>query len=112
MDLENKTCKPCEKGTKPLSKSETSKLIKEIPGWEINDENTIISRDLKFKNFLRTMEFVNAVAFMTNQQGHHPDIKLGYNYSHIEYTTHAIDGLSENDFICAKKVNELFDQIR
>ena len=106
-DMFNKRCKPCEAGIPPLSKERIQTLLSELPEWEVNDDHTVITRKFSFKNFLRTMAFVNAVAYVANQEGHHPDMHVGYNYCTIDFTTHAIDGLSDNDFICAHRVDEL-----
>ncbi len=75
--------------------------------WQLNDDKDTISRAYKFKNFAKTMFFVNAVAHMADQERHHPDVTFGYNYCHINYTTHEAKGLTRNDFICAKKVDGL-----
>lgn len=75
--------------------------------WEIRANGALISRSFKFKNFSKTMFFVNAVANMADQQGHHPDVEFGYNYCRIKFTTHEANGLTSNDFICAKKVDGL-----
>jgi 4a-hydroxytetrahydrobiopterin dehydratase len=107
--LENKHCKPCEAGIPPLDAKQVDQLLTQIPGWEVNAKNTAISRELKFKNFFRTMSFVNALAYLANQENHHPDFQVTYNTCKVQYTTHAIDGLSVNDFICAQKVNLLLD---
>ncbi len=85
-------------------------MLSDIPSWECNAENTQISRRYTFRNFYHTMSFVNAVAFMANQENHHPDLEVGFNYCKIHYTTHAIQGLSENDFICAAKINTLLPE--
>ena len=108
-DLSHKKCVPCEGGVSPLSTEASSALQQQTPEWVVNDDNTIIKRRFAFKNFLRTMSFVNAVAWIANQENHHPDMKVGYNYCEIDYATHAIGGLSENDFICAKKIDALLD---
>lgn len=106
-DLQSKHCKPCEGNVKPLSSDESKKLLSQIKNWELNSDNTFISSNFSFKNFYKTMAFVNAIAWIANQENHHPDIEMGFNYCVVRYTTHAIKGLSENDFICAAKINEL-----
>ncbi|MCH9643235.1 MAG: 4a-hydroxytetrahydrobiopterin dehydratase [Gammaproteobacteria bacterium] len=106
-DALEKRCKPCEAGIPPLSKEKIQELLKQVADWKVNEDLTVITREFKFKNFLRTMAFVNAVAYVANQEGHHPDMHVGYNYCTIDFSTHAIDGLSTNDFICARRVNEL-----
>jgi 4a-hydroxytetrahydrobiopterin dehydratase len=105
-DLTNKNCKPCEGGVPPLSQDEATDLLKQLDGWELNDKR--ISKTFTFKNYYQVMAFVNAVAWMTHREDHHPDMTVGYNQCRVEYSTHAIGGLSENDFICAAKVDALF----
>lgn len=105
-DLANKQCKPCEGGVPPLSPDEASKLTQQLEGWSL--ANNKISKTFEFKNYYQTMAFVNAVAWISHREDHHPDMAVGYNKCHIEYTTHAINGLSENDFICAAKIDWLF----
>lgn len=105
-DLTNKNCKPCEGGVPALSQDEATALLKQLDGWELNDKR--IGKTFAFKNYYQVMAFVNAVAWMTHREDHHPDMTVGYNQCRVEYSTHAIGGLSENDFICAAKVDALF----
>jgi len=105
-DLTNKQCKPCEGGVPPLTQHEAASLLKQLDDWELKDN--VISKIFKFKNYYQVMAFVNAVAWMTHREDHHPDMTVGYNQCRVEYSTHAIGGLSENDFICAAKVDALF----
>ena len=105
-DLTNKQCKPCEGGVPPLTQHEAANLLKQLDDWELKDN--VISKIFKFKNYYQVMAFVNAVAWMTHREDHHPDMTVGYNQCRVEYSTHAIGGLSENDFICAAKVDALF----
>jgi len=115
-ELINKTCKPCEGGVAPLSESEAQTLLKNVEGWAIEPLSgastdtalaSEISRSFKFKNYYETIAFVNAVAWIANQEDHHPDMSVSYNRCLVRYSTHAIGGLSENDFICAAKINAL-----
>jgi len=107
-DLSSKKCVPCEGGVPALPAAEAGRLVKQLqPGWSINTTNTEIRREYSFKDFYRTMSFVNAVAHIANREDHHPDLEIGYNYCRIRYSTHAIKGLSENDFICAAKIDLL-----
>ena len=108
-NLKDKSCKPCEGGVCPLDEDLSNQQLALVPGWELTGDKTGIVRTLRFKDFLATMSFINAMAFMTEQQGHHPDFSAGYNYCKVLYTTHAIGGLSENDFICAAKINDLLE---
>ena len=105
-DLTSKQCKPCEGGVPPLSQDEANTLMKQIDGWTQFDR--LIGKTFEFKNYYQTMTFVNAVAWISHREDHHPDMTVSYNKCRVEYSTHAIDGLSENDFICAAKVDALF----
>lgn len=105
-NLTNKQCKPCEGGVPPLSAEEAGKLMQQLEGWSLANDK--ISKTFEFKNHYQTLAFVNAVAWISHRENHHPDMSVGYNKCHIEYMTHAINGLSENDFICAAKIDWLF----
>jgi 4a-hydroxytetrahydrobiopterin dehydratase len=100
-------CKPCERGVSPLTADEVAKLLKQLPGWE--HVGGTIAKSYTFKNYYQTMAFVNAAAWISHREDHHPDIIVGYNQCRVSYLTHAINGLSENDFICAAKLDALFD---
>lgn len=106
-ELHTIRCVGCEGGIPPLDKKEISNLLTQIPGWEVSQDGKCIKRFYKFDNFYLTMAFVNAIAWIANQEGHHPDLEVGYNYCNITFTTHAVDGLTQNDFICAAKINKL-----
>ena len=106
-DLKHKSCKPCTPSTPPLSREQTTDLLAQTPGWMPNDVNTELSRTFKFKNYYETMAFVNALAWVAHREDHHPDIEVGYSHCHVRFSTHSIKGLSENDFICAAKLNAL-----
>ena len=108
-DLTQKHCLPCEGGVAAIGREEAENMLAEVPGWQLSDDGKMISRRFEFKGFLSTMSFINAMAFMVNKENHHPDFSAGYNYCDVGFTTHAIDGLSENDFICAAKVNALLE---
>ena len=106
--LAEKHCKPCEGGVAPYSREEAEKLMKQLAGaWALSKEGPFLRREFKFKDFYRTMSFVNALAHVANIEDHHPDLEVGYNYCRVQYTTHAIKGLSENDFICAAKIDAI-----
>ncbi len=105
MDLTQKKCIPCEAGTPPLEESKVNELLKEIPTWQIKDGH--LYKKFKFKNFVEAMKFVNEVAEIAENEGHHPDFCVHYNRVEIELFTHAIKGLSENDFIVAAKIDNL-----
>lgn len=105
-NLSTKTCKPCEGGVQPLSDTEASALLAQLDGWQI--ENGHLGKTFRFRNYHETMAFVNATAWVSHREDHHPDLTVGYNACTIRYITHAIGGLSENDFICAAKIDALF----
>lgn len=107
MSLTAKRCKPCEGKVAPLQAAEAQELLQQTPAWQMREDSKQISRTFKFKNYYETMAFVNAVAWIAHQEDHHPDLEVGYNRCHIQFSTHAINGLSENDFICAAKVDNL-----
>ncbi len=106
-DLASGKCKPCEGGVAPLREQEVRNLLKQLDGWEY--ANGRIAKIYSFKNYYQTMAFVNAAAWISHREDHHPDMMAGYNQCRVEYVTHAINGLSENDFICAAKLDKLFD---
>lgn len=105
-DLAPNRCKPCDAGTQPFSQGEIDKMLGQLDGWRQRDLS--ISKTFEFKNHYQTMAFVNAVAWLSHREDHHPDLNVGYNKCRVEYSTHAINGLSGNDFICAAKVDALF----
>ena len=109
--LKEHKCKPCNGEVPPMAKSEALEMLKELnEGWSVSDDGKMLSKDFKFKGFYKTMSFVNSVAWIANAQVHHPDLEVGYGHCLVNYTTHDIDGLSVNDFICAAKIDALFDQ--
>lgn len=103
--LTQKKCGPCAADTSPMSEAAVNELLAALDHWELED-NTI-RRSYKFQDFYQTMAFVNAVAWIANRENHHPDLEVGYNQCVVRYRTHAIGGLSENDFICASKIDAL-----
>lgn len=105
--LSQKKCQACEGFSEALDQDTAQILLKQLPAWQLSADAKSIARNFEFKGFNKVMGFVNAVAWIANQESHHPDIRLGYNYCHITFTTHALNGLSENDFICAAKVDQL-----
>ena len=108
-DLTRMRCKPCEGGTQPLDATEVQTLLQQTPGWAANDDGSEIYRTFEFKNYYQTIAFVNAVAWVAHREDHHPDLEVSYKRCHVRYSTHAIGGLSENDFICAAKLNALLE---
>ena len=109
-DLLKKKCVPCEGGVTPFDVSEIHKYQKKVDGWDImKNENKVFILEKKFifKNFLESQNFVNQVGKVSESEGHHPDILFGWGYAKISITTHAIKGLSENDFILAAKIDQI-----
>ena len=106
-DLVQKHCEACEGIANALTAEQVKNLMSQVPLWKSDDAATEIVREFNFDDFHQTMAFVNAIAWMAHQENHHPDLKVGYNYCHVRYSTHALDGLSHNDFICAAKVDHL-----
>ena len=108
-DLLSKKCVPCEGGVAPLDLSEIHKYQKSVDGWNIlkNKKNIyFLEKKFLFKNFLESQNFVVKVGKISEEEGHHPDISFGWGYANINITTHAIEGLSENDFILAAKIDK------
>lgn len=108
-DLSTKHCVPCEGGVAAFSEPMIKEYLASLPGWHYDAGTSSIYRRFEFKGYGKTMSFCNAVAWIANQENHHPDMMVGFNYCEVRFQTHAIGGLSENDFICATKVNKLFD---
>jgi 4a-hydroxytetrahydrobiopterin dehydratase len=104
--LARKKCAPCEGGVAPMTQAQIGHFLKGLSGWEFLDGR--IRKTFRFKNYHETMAFVNATAWISHREDHHPDIELGYGQATVAYMTHAIKGISENDFICAAKVDALF----
>jgi len=106
-ELARKKCQPCEGGVAPLTPEQVRPMLNGLEGWAL--EGGMIARTYRFKNYFETMAFVNAAAWVSHREDHHPDMLVGYSQCRVSYVTHAINGLSENDFICAAKLNALFD---
>ena len=111
-ELSKKKCLPCEGVLIPFDISEIHKFQKKVDGWDIvQNEKKIffLEKKFNFKNFLESQKFVNNVGKISEEEGHHPDINFGWGYANIKITTHAIDGLSENDFILAAKIDKIIN---
>jgi 4a-hydroxytetrahydrobiopterin dehydratase len=109
-DLTEQSCKPCEGGVDPLTRGEAETLMAQLhEDWSLTEDATEIRRDFHFKGFNRTMGFVNALAWIANSENHHPDLEVGWGHCLVRFSTHAIGGLSQNDFICAAKTDALVD---
>ena len=107
-ELAKKRCIPCEGGVKPLDAVQTAQLLKQLTAdWKVINDGKAIEATFNFKNYYPTTAFVNAVAYIAHREDHHPDITFGYKTCTVRYWTHASNGLTENDFICAAKVDEL-----
>ena len=107
-DLADKKCIPCEGGIPGFDLSEIHNYLKMVDGWEVkadDDKIYYLIKEFKFKNFLESQNFINKVGKISEEEGHHPDITFGWGYAKISITTHAIEGLSENDFILAAKID-------
>lgn len=105
-DLAKKKCKPCDGSVPPLAESEIARLLSQLKGWEYRDG--AITRTFTFASYGQTMAFVNACAWIAHREDHHPELTVGYNKCRVDYWTHAVNGMSENDFICAAKLDALF----
>jgi 4a-hydroxytetrahydrobiopterin dehydratase len=109
-DLLSKKCVPCEGGILPFDISEIHKYQKKVDGWDVKeDEKKIyfLEKNFKFQNFKKSQNFINKVGELAESENHHPDISFGWGYAKITITTHAIEGLSENDFILAAKIDQI-----
>ena len=106
-DLARKKCRPCEGGVEPLGAAQVAPLLKGLQGWALDGKQ--IAKTYEFADYFETMAFVNATAWISHREDHHPDMLVGYDQCRVAYVTHAIGGLSENDFICAAKLDALFE---
>ena len=107
-DLINRRCRPCEGGVEPLQPEQVADLLKVLhPGWSLGDDGRHIRRRFEFPAYSRTLGFANACAWIAISEGHHPVLTIEYGNCEVAYTTHAIGGLSDNDFICAAKIDAL-----
>lgn len=107
-DLTQRHCVPCEGGVPPLNAAQTEERRAQLnTRWRVTEEGKALEADFQFNNYFRTLAFVNAVAYLAVKEDHHPDLSFGYNTLHVRYSTHAIGGLSDNDFICAAKIDAL-----
>ena len=104
-DLTTRHSRPLGKGSAALSPERVAALLKQVPGWE--QQGAAITKTYSFKNYYETMAFVNAAAWVSHREDHHPDLEVGYNKCRVHYSTHSVGGLSENDFICAAKLETL-----
>ncbi len=107
-NLRDRKCQACAPGTPALPANRATELLAQLAaGWRIADDGKSLRRAYRFADFHETMAFANAVAWIANAEDHHPDLELGYDYCRVTYSTHSTGGLSENDFICAAKIDAL-----
>jgi 4a-hydroxytetrahydrobiopterin dehydratase len=106
--LASRRCAACNAETPRVKKEEALALLAETPGFRLDSSATHIERTFEFKTFHETMAFVNAVAWIAHREDHHPDLQVSFGSCRVTYSTHAVGGLSENDFICAAQINALF----
>lgn len=104
--LASAQCQP-QKGEQALDRAHITTLMTQLPGWQLENDASAISKDFRFPDFHHTLGFINAVGFMANQQDHHPDIEAGYGHCRLRWSTHDVKGLSRNDFICAARTEAL-----
>ena len=104
-NLNNKTCVPCQGGINPLPSDEAEEYKTQIPKWELAEKSSKLKREFKFDNFKHSLKFIERVGAIAEEEGHHPDIEFGWGYARIYIYTHEIDGLHENDFILASKID-------
>ena len=107
IDLKNMKCEPCSGKPPKLKPEEISNYLSQLDGWSVNNEQEMIFKKFNFKNFKKALEFTNLVGNIAEFEGHHPDISLGWGYSIVMIHTHAIKGLSVNDFVLALRIDEL-----
>ena len=107
-ELTSRRCVPCEGGVPALSAAQAQAQMSALSGeWQLAADARSLRREFRFVDFYRTMSFVNALAHIANIEDHHPDLEVGYNYCRVRYNTHSVGGLSDNDFICAAKIDQL-----
>lgn len=111
-DLAAKSCKPCEGGAQPLTPEQAAALLQALhPDWKISSDGLEISRRFNFPAYSRTLGFANAAAWIAIAEGHHPVLTVSYGHCDVAYTTHAVNGLTDNDFICAAKTDRLVSTV-
>ena len=106
-ELTARRCVPCEGGVAPMDGDAAARMLARLNDWGLDEAGKEISRSFAFKNYYETMAFVNALAWIAHREDHHPDLQVGYNRVLVRFSTHSIGGLSENDFICAAKIDAL-----
>jgi 4a-hydroxytetrahydrobiopterin dehydratase len=110
-DLSSKHCESCEGIGSALNGEQVRNMMPQLnKQWQATEDNRMIKRSFSFNDFYETMAFVNAIAWIANVENHHPDLEVGYNYCRVTFMTHALNGLSLNDFICAAKIDDLIGE--
>lgn len=98
----------CQRDTQRLDAAAVAALMQEIHAdWSLSDDELVVRRSFRFKNYYQTIAFVNALAWVAHREDHHPDLEVGYNRCVVNFSTHSVGGLSENDFICATRIDDL-----
>lgn len=105
--LQEKQCRPCAKGTRPLAKPEVAELLDQVQGWSVVDDHHLL-KAFVFPDFVTALDFVNRVGEIAEVEAHHPELRLSWGRAEIEIFTHSVGGLSENDFILAAKIDGVF----
>ena len=107
MALAEQKCVPCQGGIPPLPRPQAERYLAQTPGWSLDPDGTKVRRKFNFPDFVSSLAFVNKVGDLAEEQGHHPDICMGWGYAEVVFYTHKIGGLHENDFVMAAKLNAL-----
>lgn len=105
--LEQQHCITVEQGLTLLDSKQVADYLTQLDDWQRNKEGSAIEKEFRFRDFYQTIAFVNAIAWIANRENHHPDLQVGYNRCLVRYSTHDVDGLSINDFICAARIDTL-----
>jgi 4a-hydroxytetrahydrobiopterin dehydratase len=105
--LAHRHCRP--QSGPALDRAAAEALLRDTPGWVFADDGGTIEREFRFKDYHETLAFVNALAWVAHREDHHPDLAVGYDRCRVRFSTHSVKGLSENDFICAARINALLD---
>ena len=106
-DLAQRHCVPCTGDTPPLSSDAIRTSLADLPDWTLSQDGTTITRRLTFKGYAKALQTANVAAWAGDREGHHPDISFGWGYCEVSYTTHAAGGLTDNDLICAAKLDHI-----
>jgi 4a-hydroxytetrahydrobiopterin dehydratase len=108
-DLARRSCVPCAAGSVPHDAGTARQMMAQVPQWTLSEDATAITRRFAFKGFAKAVEMANLAAWLGNKQGHHPDVAFGWGYCAVTFTTHAAGGLTDNDFICAARLDALVE---